>query len=56
MLVVDASVACKWVLEEEDSGQARMLIGTAGQLIAPTVILAETANVLRRRIQNGEIS
>jgi len=55
MLVIDASVACKWVLEEADSERARSLISTDGPLIAPAVILAETANVLRRRLQLGEI-
>ncbi len=55
-LVVDASVACKWVLAEADSAKARLLLRSDEQLIAPVVILAETANVLRRRTRLGEIN
>ncbi len=55
MLVIDASVACKWVFAEVGSDQATLLIGSGEQLIAPAIILAETANVLRRRLQLGEI-
>ncbi|MEQ1890189.1 MAG: type II toxin-antitoxin system VapC family toxin [Alphaproteobacteria bacterium] len=55
-LVVDASVACKWVLAEQGSGQARKLVESGEQLIAPAVLLVETANVFRRRLRLGEIS
>ncbi len=55
-LVIDASVACKWVLAESESEQARKLVESGEQLIAPAVILVETANVFRRRLRLGEIS
>lgn len=54
-LVIDASVACKWVLAESESEQARRLIESGELLIAPVIILAETANVFRRRLGLGEI-
>lgn len=54
-LVVDASVACKWILAEADSELARPLLESDEQLIAPVIILAEIANVLRRCIRLGEI-
>ena len=47
-LVVDASVALKWVLEEESSSRARALPGTE-PLIAPDFLLLECANVLALR-------
>lgn len=54
-LVVDASVACKWILAEEDSERARLLLESDEQLIAPVIILAEMANVFRRCLRLGEI-
>lgn len=55
-LVVDASVACKWVFEENGSPQARMLLGGGERLIAPDLILAEMAKVVWRRVISGEIN
>ncbi|MGH6719907.1 MAG: type II toxin-antitoxin system VapC family toxin [Alphaproteobacteria bacterium] len=43
-LVIDASVALKWVLPERDSGAAAVLLGRT--LHAPNLILAECGNVL----------
>jgi len=43
--VIDASVAVKWFLTEDRSGDARKLSGEAG-LIAPTIILLEVYNAL----------
>ena len=55
-LVIDASVACKWVLEEPDSELAKTLLLSGKKLIAPAIILAETANVFSRRSRMGEMS
>jgi predicted nucleic acid-binding protein len=53
-LVVDASVAVKWVVEEEGSEAAASLAG--GDLAAPTLLLAECANVLWAKARRGELN
>ena len=55
-LVVDASVACKWFVEENDSPAAEVLIDASEGLIAPTMIVAEVANVLWSKHRTGQIS
>jgi predicted nucleic acid-binding protein len=51
--VVDASVACKWYLDEPLSDAARRVAAEDGLLIAPDLILAEVGNVLwQRRVKN----
>jgi predicted nucleic acid-binding protein len=58
-LVVDASVAVKWLFEEPDSDRAEALLTTAGEdnlnLIAPTILAAEIANALWKRMRRGDI-
>ena len=53
-LVVDASVALKWVLDEPDSGLADALVRTEPDLRVPDFWLHEATNVLwlnvRRRV------
>jgi predicted nucleic acid-binding protein len=53
-IVVDASVAVSWYLEEAGSAVARLLQGGAVPLLAPDFLLLEVANVLitrqRRRL------
>lgn len=53
-IVVDASVAVKWVCAEPDSGLAVAL--RAEELIAPALWLAEAANALWRRVRIGDIT
>ena len=53
MRVVDASVACKWFLEEPDSGLADALLGDAEPLTAPSLLLAEVLNVIWLRRRRG---
>jgi predicted nucleic acid-binding protein len=53
-VVVDASVALKWVFDEPDSAAAVALRNE--ELIAPALWLAEAANALWRRAQRGEIA
>jgi predicted nucleic acid-binding protein len=53
-VVIDASVALKWVLDEAESEAALALRGE--DLIAPALWLAEAANALWRRSRLGEIT
>jgi predicted nucleic acid-binding protein len=55
-LVVDASVAAKWVLPESDSDKAENLRRTGETLIAPTLIVAEIGNAVWKRAVRGEMS
>ena len=54
-IVVDASVAVKWFLPEEQSESARSLLRSGHQLFAPELIYAEVGSVLRKRARGGEI-
>ena len=53
-MVVDASVAVKWVIPEAGSEAASDLLGR--ELWAPSLWLAEAANALRKKSRRGEIS
>lgn len=52
-LVIDASVAVKWVVPEEWSDVARELSGLTDRLIAPRLIMTEVANALARKTMHG---
>lgn len=54
-LVVDASIAVKWLLPEPDSDRARALI-LRGDLAAPDLLRLEVANALWKQSQRGAIS
>jgi predicted nucleic acid-binding protein len=54
-LVIDASVATKWVLNEPDSPAARRLVRQA-QLLAPDLLWAEIGSLLWRRHRQGELA
>ncbi len=54
-LVVDASIAIKWVVEEEGTPQALALRKSA-RLIAPDLLVAECANILWKKARRGELS
>ena len=53
-LVIDASVALKWVLDEPGGAEAEALLDEAR--IAPGLWLIEAANALWKRAGRGEIS
>jgi predicted nucleic acid-binding protein len=53
-IVIDASVALKWVLNEPGTDAADALLDE--DLIAPSLWLLEAANVLWRLSRHGEIS
>ena len=60
MIVVDASVAAKWILPEEHSGRALALVvdaAEAGQaIVAPPLLQFEVANILRQRMVREGLS
>lgn len=53
-LVVDSSVAVKWVYLEEASDRALTLLSET--LLAPDLLLAECANVFWKKVRRGEMS
>jgi predicted nucleic acid-binding protein len=55
-LVVDASVAAKWVLEEDGAERAAALRGSGDDLIAPSLIVAEIGNAVWKRAIWREVS
>jgi predicted nucleic acid-binding protein len=52
-LVVDASVAVKWVLAESDSELAQQIVHSP--LLAPDLLLIECGNAIWRHVQLGEV-
>ena len=59
-VVVDASLAVKWLIEEDDSDKAHAILQSwvAQDItrIAPYLMPFEVANVLHRRVLRGELS
>jgi predicted nucleic acid-binding protein len=55
LLVVDASVALKWVLPEADSEIALGLVGRQ-RLIAPDLLAVEAGNALWLRVRRRELT
>jgi predicted nucleic acid-binding protein len=59
-IVVDASLALKWVLEEPYSAEANDLLenwgGQRNKLFAPALFLYEVANALTKRIQRHQLT
>jgi predicted nucleic acid-binding protein len=53
-LVIDASIAIKWVIEEEGTKEALALRSRA--LAAPDLLIAECANILWRKVRRRELS
>lgn len=54
-MIVDASVAFKWLVAEEGSGAAIDLLAEEN-LAAPTWLLVEVSNALWKRIARGEMN
>ena len=54
--VVDASVAIKWVLNEDHSLAAAALLDSDHALVAPAWMLVEVANILWKRARRGELT
>ena len=53
--VVDASVAVKWLIAEDDSDIAREMAAKEEDLHAPRLMASEIANALWRKARLGEI-
>ena len=53
--VVDASVAVKWLVAEDDADIADRLAASGQELHAPRLMASEAANVLWRKARVGEI-
>ena len=54
-LVVDASVAVKWVVEEDGSPHAVEIL-QRHRLSAPDLIIPECANILWKKVRRGELT
>ena len=54
-LVIDASVAMKWYVEQPHSEVARQLAAGGDLLIAPELLLAEAANAFWKYVRAGLI-
>lgn len=53
-LVIDASIAIKWVIDEPDSAEAVLL--RRERLFAPELMIAECANVLWKKLRRNEVT
>jgi len=54
-IVIDASIALKWVIVEDQHQEARRLVSLAPRFTAPDIMLAEVANVLRKKVRRKEV-
>ena len=54
-LVIDASVAVKWFVEEEYSELADRLPESGHELLAPRLMASEVCNALSRKTRRGEL-
>ena len=52
--VIDASIAVKWVVDEDGTPEALALRQRA-KLIAPELLVAECANILWKKVQRDEL-
>lgn len=52
-VVVDASVALKWFVSEDDSEAALRLLGSPEILIAPDLVIAEVSNAAGKAVRSG---
>lgn len=55
-LVVDASVAIKWYVEESRSDAARAVLNSGEPLVAPDLVVPEACNAAWKKVKRGEIS
>lgn len=58
-VVVDTSLALKWVLDESDTPKAQALLtewnGKAVNIFAPSLLVYELTNALYKKVRRGEI-
>ncbi|GAC1616126.1 MAG: type II toxin-antitoxin system VapC family toxin [Ktedonobacteraceae bacterium] len=59
VVVVDASIAVKWVVNEEDSDVAKTLLTKWGNtkmvVTAPSLLIYEITNIFYRHVQSGKL-
>jgi predicted nucleic acid-binding protein len=55
-MVVDASVAVKSGVAEPGHDAAIMIVASGEEQVSPTVLVAEAANVFRKKAKRGEMS
>ncbi len=59
-VVVDASVAVKWVLEEPHTSEATALLAEweegGVEILAPALLSYEVSNALFKRVRRGELT
>ncbi len=55
MIVVDSSVAVKWVVAEERRAEARLVLASGLMLDAPDFMLLEVTSALRKKMRRKEI-
>ena len=53
-LVIDASIAIKWVVAEDSTPEA-MVLRQKAKLMAPDLLVAECANIFWKKVQRGEL-
>lgn len=53
--VIDASVAVKWVIQEEYQNESRLYLDEKNQLYAPSFLLLECASAIQNAVRRGEI-
>lgn len=56
MIVVDASVAVKWLLVEEGSAEALQLLSEERRLFAPSLMRVEVSGAVVRRYRQDKLS
>jgi predicted nucleic acid-binding protein len=55
ILIVDASVAIKWAVDEDGHDDAVALIAGGHDFLVPDFLLLEVGNVLWKKVRRGEI-
>lgn len=55
MIVVDTSVAIKWVVAEDRRVEAREILASGFLLEAPDLLMLEAANALRKKVRARQI-
>ncbi len=53
---IDASIACKWFVEEEGSAAAEKLLVGGETLLAPDLIVAEVCSALWKKLRAGHMT
>jgi predicted nucleic acid-binding protein len=54
-LVIDASIATKWVVDEDGTPEA-LALRKQGKLIAPELLVSECANILWKKVRRNELT